>query len=147
MKFVSDEENPDQQELIERLDDAVQTLVHLDMAGRKAAVEGNQEIGTEVAMRVGSIMADLTWGGIPTLMMHMAHHVGMARMDAGRMAATCEASANGLTRVSQVMSEAGAPIELCVQLMDLAVELRKAADDCLFEPSDCGDEGQECTHG
>jgi len=144
MRFESNPQDPEHIAMIERLDDLVQELVHLDVRGRTAAIQGDVEVGQEVAQRVGDIIAAMTWGQMPTILMHLVQHVGVARNDAGRLAGTCNAASDGLTKVSQIMSEAGAPLDLCVQLMDLAVELRTSADECLFEMSDC--EGEECNH-
>lgn len=147
MNFVPADGSDEQDSILAGLDTLVQHLVHQDMRGRQAAYDGDMETGQEVAMDIGMILSGLTWGQMPTVIMHMANHIGTARMDAGRMAGTCEAAADGLTKVSQVLSEAGAPLNLCAQLMDLAVELRTSAQECLFEPSGCDDEGTECVHG
>ena len=147
MNFVPADGSEAQKNMIEEMDQLVQTLVHADMRGRRAAVSGDPEEGMAVSMIVTQAIGELTWGAIPTVIMHFAGHVGMACQEAVRMAATLEASADGLTRVSQILSENGAPVDMCAQLMDLAVEMRTSAEACLYEPSDCGDEGEECNHG
>ena len=144
MKFEASDEHTD---AVQVLDDLVQHLVHQDMIGRRAAMDGDIETGTAVGNTIGETISALTWGQIPTIIMHFAGHVGMARMDSARLAGTCQAAADGLTRVAQIMSEADAPVDICAQLMDLAVELRNSAEQALFEPSGCDDEGTECSHG
>ncbi len=146
MRFEPSDGTPEQVEMMAALDSLVQHLVHQDALGRQAAADNNIEAGTTVAMTVGATLSELTWGQIPTVIMHLAGHVGMARMDSGRLAETCNTAADGLTRVAQIMSEADAPVDICAQLMDLAVELRSSADQSLFELSGCNDEGSECSH-
>ena len=147
MRFEAHNGDPEQAATIAQLDDLVQHLVHQDMLGRQAAMDEDVETGVAVAANVGETLSGLTWGAIPTVIMHLAGHVGMARIDSARMAGTCAAAAEGLTKVAQIMSEADAPVDICAQLMDLAVELRNASEQSLFEPSGCGDEGAECNHG
>ena len=147
MNFVPHTGDEAQRKIIEELDDLVQRLVHADMRGREVARTGDQEEGLAVSLIVTQAISEITWGALPTVIMHFAGHVGMARQDAGRMAATLQASADGLTKVSQIMAGNGAPVEMCAQLMDLAVEMRQSAEACLYEPSECGDNGEECQHG
>lgn len=143
MNFVPSDGNDEQSRLIQELDTLVQNLTAADLRGRSAAANGDREVAAEVAILVSSAIGEITWGAIPTVIMHFAGHVGMARADAGRMAQTCLAAADGLTKVSQIMAESGAPVEMCAQLMDLAVELRTSGDECLYETVD---NDEECTH-
>lgn len=130
---------------VQELDDMVQHLAHQDVMGRRAASEGDIELAGQVSMAVGTALSGVTWGMTPTVIMHLVSHVNMARQDAGRLSMTCVAAADGLTKAVQVMSEAGAPVDLCATLMDLAVELRDAAEASPFVPSGC-DDGEECNH-
>lgn len=143
MNFVPNDGTDETTRLVHELDNLVQTLTAADLRGRNAAASGDREVAAEVAILVSSAISEITWGAIPTVIMHFAGHVGMARADAGRMAETCLAAADGLTKVSQIMAEHGAPVELCAQLMDLAVELRTSGTECLYEVVDTD---EECTH-
>lgn len=143
MNFVPSDNSEEQDRLIHELDDLVQKLTAADLRGRNAALSGNRQEAADVSVLVSTAVSEIPWGLVPTVIMHFAGHVGMARIDAGRMADTCIAAADGLKKVSQVMAESGAPVELCAQLMDLAVELRQSGEGCLFEAVDSD---EECSH-
>jgi hypothetical protein len=136
MKFVPGEDAHSMRAM-EELDELIQRLVTLDVATRRGVMDGDEEAVGQASMEVGSILSSITWGGMPTVLMHAVGHVSTARNEAGRLMETCRQGADALTKVSQILNMADVPAEVCAKLMDLAVTLREAADESPFERIDC----------
>lgn len=127
----------------QRLDELIDRLVTLDVVTRQGVMDEDHERVAESSMAVGTLISDLTWGGIPTVLMHAIGHVTTARNEAGRLAESLISGAEALTKVSQILNDAEVPVGVCAQLMDLAVSLRESAEATMFVRVD--NEG-ECNH-
>lgn len=133
MSFVPSDDDDAMKNAEASLDATVQELAHLDFLARRSVVEGDQEAGQEVGHRVGHILHNLTYGWTPTLIMHLAHHVNIARSEAGLAADRFRETGEVLKNVAILLEDAQVPIDVCMKVLDLAHRMNGWADESSFE--------------
>lgn len=142
MQFVPSDD-PAAIEAAKHLDVLLDDLLALDVMARRGTVEGDVAAIAQASNGVGNLISGISWGGMPTFLMHAVGHVAMARNEAGRLAESLKTGADALTQISQILNNADVPVGVCAQIMDLAVSLRESAEATIFEPIA---DGGECQH-
>lgn len=140
-------EGPENMEGMEdNMDGFVQFLCLQDVLARDAVAAEDTEASMGVSMAVTQAISTMPWGLIPTGIMHFAHHVNLARSEAGRLQDTLEITGNTLRVVAGELAKVdNIPVELAASLMDLATSVGEALEASLFTavgPEEHGD----CDH-
>lgn len=121
-------------EAAQRMDAMVDTLTRLDHQARLAVMDENPDVAGDVSEEVSRNVAGITWGMTPTLIMHLAHHVNLARNEAHMAVASCTTAGNALRLVAGEMARMDdMPVELTANLMDLATQLLEVEKISVFE--------------
>lgn len=122
------------------INDLVERLVELDHAARVCVYEQDMDKGSEVSMEVTEKIAQMTWGITPTVIMHMAHHINLARAEAGVALQACTKVGETLKAISAEMARQGVPVNVCASLMDLGVTLLDVVEASSLESEDVADD-------
>jgi hypothetical protein len=140
-------EGPDSvQGMEDDMDGFVQFLCMQDVLAREAVAAESSERSMEVSMAVTTAISTMPWGLIPTGIMHFAHHVNLARSEAGRLQETLEITGNTLRVVAGELAKIdNIPVELAASLMDLAASVDEALSLALYRPADMEEFG-DCDH-
>jgi hypothetical protein len=132
--------NFDLQEAAERLDGMVEFLTHQDWMMRKAVAEDDRDGAAEASAAVGRVMNVLGWAVVPTVIMHFACHVNVARREAFNAAQACGKAGEMLHRVVvEFANQVDNPI-LLAELLDMAKMMVEMGEEVSFKPAE---EGQE----
>lgn len=115
------------------MDDLVEYLCFQDWSARQASESGNQGDALKATQAVGEVMGKVGWSVIPTIIMHFATHVNLARRESALASETCGRVGWMLQNVVAALAEKGSDPSLLAEILDVAKEMQGLADKGSYE--------------